>query len=101
MVCSFQLAFDNSRPGIQLIIRLSRIGFPLSTIYNSIIYCCFNRNIRELFFPCCYWRGKNTIHTELNSHIRSDTHTIGRSTHTKAGNNHKPPASDMTVVAIA
>ncbi|RDD36121.1 Substance-K receptor [Trichoplax sp. H2] len=47
-----QLFYDLGNPGQRAIAILGMISMPISTVYNSVIYCIFNTEIRGLLFPC-------------------------------------------------
>ncbi|RDD38029.1 Parapinopsin [Trichoplax sp. H2] len=58
------LLHDNkTNPAMKMIVTFSRITLSISTVYNPIIYCIFNREIRSLFFPCYYRRKNNAVTT--------------------------------------
>ncbi|RDD36197.1 Tachykinin-like peptides receptor 99D, partial [Trichoplax sp. H2] len=69
---SFQFFIDTRFSAFQTIIRLSRILLPVTALYNPIIYCIFNEQIRKLFFPCCYWQRITAIqiYSSPTSHNR-------------------------------
>lgn len=54
---SFQLIQDDRNPVVQSIVESGKMLLPLATVYNPIVYCIFNQNIRQLFFPCYYKRS--------------------------------------------
>ncbi|RDD46411.1 Blue-sensitive opsin [Trichoplax sp. H2] len=56
---------DDKNVLLMLLATLARISIPISSIYNPIIYCIYNQQIRQLFFPCCCSRS-NAVH---NSNI--------------------------------
>lgn len=48
-----QIIPSTNDPTIRSIIRLSIIMLPYTTLYNPLVYCTFNSEIRQLFLPTC------------------------------------------------
>ncbi|RDD36422.1 C-X-C chemokine receptor type 1 [Trichoplax sp. H2] len=48
-----QIISSTNNPTIRSIIRLSILMLPFTTLYNPVIYCIFNNQIRQLFIPTC------------------------------------------------
>ncbi|RDD46331.1 Neuromedin-K receptor [Trichoplax sp. H2] len=49
---SLDLLNDKRYPVRNLIIGIGPVAYSISVFYNPIIYCIFNRKIRQLYFPC-------------------------------------------------
>ncbi|RDD36379.1 Neuropeptide S receptor [Trichoplax sp. H2] len=72
---SFELKQDFSQPVLQSITEMGTLLLPLATVYNPVVYCIFNHNIRKLFFPYCYDRNNqiNPARTLNSSRSKSES----------------------------
>ncbi|RDD35930.1 C-C chemokine receptor type 5, partial [Trichoplax sp. H2] len=70
-------AVNHSSPFQRYITQASRVLYALTTLYNPLIYCIFNEQIRDLFFYRCHvlakYSNQSNNRMELLSQNKSKT----------------------------
>ncbi|RDD36155.1 G-protein coupled receptor 15 [Trichoplax sp. H2] len=78
----YQLAEYSQYPTLQFIITLRRLMLPFTSLYNPFVYCIFQKQIRQLLFPCtcCNIKKKLSVNVEPTSQSRTDlkSHEISK-----------------------
>ncbi|EDV18736.1 uncharacterized protein TRIADDRAFT_62788 [Trichoplax adhaerens] len=100
---SSQFFNDHSNLGQRAIAILGRISMPISTIYNPVIYCIYNRKIRQLLFPCYYYyRSKNNSIAAASGLLSQEkkSNYDNKMVRLSLQNNFREGISSLTVVTV-
>ena len=59
----YQMAANFRNPALQNLANIRRLLLPFAALYNPIIYCIFQKNIRKLLLPCQWIRSNQNFPT--------------------------------------
>ncbi|EDV22832.1 uncharacterized protein TRIADDRAFT_58780 [Trichoplax adhaerens] len=95
-----KIVVDPNYPIAGGIVRISRFVVPFTAIYNPIIYCIFNKHIRQLYFSCCFNFIKNSA-VVPSVYTNSDNGQIDTVNSTAAANSNTIIVSNTAAGIVA